>query len=143
FTSQRGPGERSNGDWGGIIICGKAPINPTGGDAQIEGGPRSRYGGTDPNDSSGVLRYVRIEFSGIPLSPNNETNTLTMGGVGNRTVIDHVQASYGGDDGFEWFGGTVNAKHLITQAMVDDCFDTDFGYSGKVQFVVNISDPAL
>lgn len=152
FTSQLDPGQRGNGDWGGILLCGRAPVNVNntlnggtfdGGEAQLEGGPRSKYGGPNPDDSSGVLRYVRIEFPGIALSPNNETNGLTMGGVGRKTVIDHIQVSYGGDDGYEWFGGTVNAKYLIGQASLDDCWDTDFGWSGMVQFGVSISDPNI
>jgi uncharacterized repeat protein (TIGR01451 family) len=152
FSSQMDPGQRSNGDWGGILLCGKAPINvnntlnggtAVGGEAQLEGGPRSKYGGNNPSDSSGVLRYVRIEFPGIALSPNNETNGLTLAGVGNRTVVDNIHVSYGGDDAFEWFGGTVNAKHLIGQATLDDCWDTDFGWSGMVQFGVSISDPNI
>ncbi|HEY6171601.1 MAG TPA: choice-of-anchor D domain-containing protein, partial [Candidatus Kapabacteria bacterium] len=152
FTSQLDPGNRQNGDWGGIIICGKAPINPNntlnggsfpGGEAQIEGGPRSKYGGSDPFDYSGVLSYVRIEFSGIALAPNNETNSLTMGGVGSYTQIDHVQCSYGGDDGFEWFGGTVNAKYLVGFKSLDDDWDTDFGWSGKAQFAVSLRDPNI
>lgn len=152
FTSQLDEGQRNNGDWGGILICGKAPINVNntlnggafdGGESQLEGGPRSKYGGPNADDSSGVLRYVRIEFPGIALSPNNETNGLTMGGVGRKTVIDHIQVSYGGDDGYEWFGGTVNAKYLIGQASLDDCWDTDFGWSGMVQFGVSISDPTI
>ncbi len=152
FTSQLDPGFRGNGDWGGILLCGKAPINVNntlnggafdGGEAQLEGGPRSKYGGPNPDDSSGVLRYVRIEFPGIALSPNNETNGLTMGGVGRKTVIDHIHVSYGGDDGYEWFGGTVNAKYLVGQASLDDCWDTDFGWSGMVQFGVSISDPNI
>jgi len=152
FTSQLDPGQRNNGDWGGILLCGKAPINPNntlnggsfiGGEAQLEGGPRSKYGGSNPDDSSGVLRYVRIEFPGIALAPNNETNGLTLGGVGRKTILDFIHVSYGGDDGFEWFGGTVNAKHLIGQASLDDCWDTDFGWSGMVQFGVSISDPNI
>lgn len=152
MTSQEPPGQRSNGDWGGLIICGRAPINVNntlnggqfvGGETQVEGGPRSKYGGNDPNDNSGVLRYVRIEFSGIALSPNNETNSLTMAGVGSGTIIDHVQASFGGDDAFEWFGGTVSAKHLVSIGALDDVFDTDFGWSGNVQFAVNLSDPNI
>jgi hypothetical protein len=152
MTSQLEPGQRTNGDWGGLILCGRAPINVNnsinggtfvGGETQIEGGPRSKYGGNIPDDSTGVLRYVRVEFSGIALSPNNETNGITFGGIGNRTVIDHCQVSYGGDDAYEWFGGTVNAKYLIAQAALDDDWDTDFGWSGKVQFGFSLRHPDI
>ncbi len=141
FTSALPPGQRAYGDWGGLIICGRAPINVAGGTSIIEGGVGSTYGGTDPNDDSGILRYVRIEFPGIAFQVNNEINGLTLGGVGNGTVIDYVQVSYSGDDGFEFFGGTVNAKHLISLRTLDDDFDTDFGYSGKVQYAVALRDP--
>jgi len=144
FTSNRPAGQRSPGDWGGIILCGRAPINVPGGEATIEGGcSEAIFGGNNPADNSGILRYVRIEFAGIPFQPNNELNSLTMGGVGTGTIIEHVQSSYGGDDAFEWFGGTVNGKYLVTFRTVDDMFDTDFGYSGKNQWVLGISDPAI
>jgi len=141
FTSALPAGQRSYGDWGGLIICGKAPINVPTGTAIIEGGVGSSYGGTDPNDNSGILRYIRLEFPGIAFQLNNEINGLTLGGVGSGTVIDYVQVSYSGDDGFEFFGGTVNAKHLISLRTLDDDFDTDFGYSGKVQYAVCLRDP--
>eukprot|EP01136_Pigoraptor_vietnamica_P013244 Opistho-1_new@54052 len=141
FTSNEPQGSRTYGDWGGVIICGKAPVNWTAGEAQVEGGPRSFYGGTDANDNSGTLSYVRIEFGGIAFSPNNEVNSLTLCGVGAATQIDHIMVSYGGDDGIEWFGGTVNAKYLVSHRMVDDDFDNDNGFSGKVQFFVSQKDP--
>lgn len=128
------------------MIAGKAPINTPGGEAFFEGGcdeTLGTYGGTDPNDNSGVLRYVRIEFAGIPFFPNNELNSLTMGGVGAGTVIEHVQTSFGLDDAFEWFGGNVNGKFLVVYKTLDDMFDTDFGYSGKNQFVLGVSEPAI
>jgi hypothetical protein len=140
FTSRAAPGQRSRGDWGGIVICGRARINVPAGEAPIEGGiadpnpGKGWYGGTDDDDSSGVLRYVRIEFAGIAVLPNNELNGLTMGGVGRRTVLDYIQVSHSNDDAFEWFGGSVNAKHLIAFGTLDDDFDCDFGFKGKVQF---------
>ncbi len=135
FTSEQDANERSRGDWGGIIMLGKAPINQATG--KLEGlSTDFFYGGTVADDNSGVLKYVRIEFAGITLSPDNETNGLTMAGVGSGTTIDYVQVSYGGDDAFEWFGGTVNAKHLVSLGTWDDDFDCDFGYTGKVQFAV-------
>ncbi len=142
FTSSQPKGNRAPGDWGGIIILGKAPNNQSA-PPRIEGGPEGTYGGTEPADNSGVLKYVRIEFAGVALQPNAEINGLTMGSVGSGTEIDYVQVSYGGDDAFEWFGGTVNAKHLIAFRTTDDMFDTDYGYSGKVQYVLGVSDPGL
>ncbi len=130
------------GDWGGIIILGKAPINVTGGTAAIEG-PGDTYGGTDPDDNSGVLSYVRIEYAGIAFSPNNEINGLTFGGVGRKTRVDHIQVSYANDDSYEWFGGNVNCKYLIAYRGLDDDFDTDFGFSGKLQFLLGVRDPEV
>lgn len=140
FTSNQEAGTRTYGDWGGVIICGKAPTNWTAGQAQVEGGPRSFYGGTDAHDNSGKLKYVRIEFGGVAFSPNNEVNSLTLCGVGDATEIDYVQCSYNGDDAFEWFGGTVNAKHLVALRTWDDDFDTDAGFQGKVQFGAVVRD---
>ncbi|NVO83456.1 T9SS type A sorting domain-containing protein [Hymenobacter terrestris] len=139
FTSNQPAGSRNRGDWGGIVLLGNAPVNQT--NPIIEGGINQNYGGTDAADNSGILRYVRIEFSGIALLPNNEINGLTMGGVGSGTIIDYVQVSNNGDDSFEWFGGTVNAKHLVSSGATDDDFDTDFGYSGKVQYGLIIRNP--
>ncbi len=130
------------GDWGGIIILGNAPINVAGGTASIEG-PGDSYGGTDPADNSGIMKYVRIEYPGIAFSLNNEINGLTFGGVGNKTVIEYIQVSYSGDDSYEWFGGTVNCKYLIAYRGWDDDFDSDFGYSGKLQFLVSVRDPDI
>ncbi|MFD2246319.1 T9SS C-terminal target domain-containing protein [Pontibacter ruber] len=140
FTSAQPAGSRAAGDWGGLIILGKAPVN-LGTAAKIEGGVDREFGGTDAADNSGVLKYVRIEFPGIAFQPDNEINGLTMGGVGSGTTLDYIQVSYCGDDSYEWFGGTVNAKHLIAYKTVDDMFDTDNGYSGKLQYLVGISDP--
>lgn len=137
------------GDWGGIIMLGNATANSSfngnAGVGEIEGGINNAagdglYGGTNDNDNSGVIKYVRIEYGGYPFQPDKELNSLTMGGVGNGTVIDYVQCSYGGDDAFEWFGGTVNAKHLIAYKGVDDEFDTDNGFRGTVQFAIAIRD---
>jgi len=145
FTSAQPKGQRAAGDWGGVIILGRAPINVPGGTAVIEGGlgDDGIYGGDNPDDSSGVFRYVRIEFPGIAYAPDNEINGLTLGGVGRKTLIEYVQVSYSGDDSFEWFGGNVNAKYLVAYKGLDDDFDTDFGYSGKVQFALAIRDPNI
>lgn len=141
FTSDQESGNRSFGDWGGVILCGKAPTNWTAGENTVEGGPRSKYGGTDPNDNSGKLSYVRIEFAGIPFSPNNEVNGLSLYAVGDGTQIDHIQVSYSGDDAIEWFGGTVNSKYIVSYATWDDDFDTDCGFTGKNQFIVVQREP--
>lgn len=141
FTSDKPVGERKPGDWAGIIICGKAPVNQVGGEAEIEGGTGAVYGGTDPNDNSGILRYVRIEFAGFEVSNGNEINGLTLGGVGRGTTIEYVQVSFGRDDSFEWFGGTVNAKYLVSYRGGDDDFDTDNGFSGNVQFGLILRGP--
>ncbi|MBN1145122.1 MAG: T9SS type A sorting domain-containing protein, partial [Bacteroidales bacterium] len=139
FTSNQDAGSRSYGDWGGIIVLGEALVNKT--DPTIEGGPTSTYGGTNDADSSGILKYVRIEFPGIAFQPDKEINGLTLGGVGSKTVIDYVQVSFCGDDSYEFFGGTVNAKHIIALRGWDDDFDTDYGYRGMVQFAVSLRDP--
>lgn len=152
FTSNQPVGTKNRGDWGGVILLGKAPTNQPGnaalglapGEGIIEGGfvaPDGVYGGTDPHDNSGSLKYVRIEYAGIAFQPNNEINGLTMGAVGDGTTIEHIQVSYSGDDSFEWFGGTVNCKWLIAFRGIDDDFDTDNGYSGKLQFLVGLRDP--
>ena len=132
FTSEEAAGNRKPGDWGGIILCGKAKNNQT--EMQIEGGPRTKHGGDDDADNSGILSYVRIEFAGYPFQTDQEINGLTLGSVGSGTQIDHVQISYSNDDSFEWFGGTVNCKYLVTFHGWDDDFDTDNGYSGAVQY---------
>ncbi len=141
FTSAQSAGNRKPGDWGGIILCGKAHNNQT--EMQIEGGPRTKHGGTDDSDNSGVLSYVRIEFAGYPFATDQEINGLTLGSVGSGTQIDHVQVSYSNDDSFEWFGGTVNCKYLVAYRGWDDDFDTDNGFSGKVQFGLAIRDPRI
>ncbi len=148
FTSDKPKGQRSYGDWGGLVLCGKAPTNKHDDGAGVgiaEGGIGSEYGGTDPNDNSGVLQYVRIEFPGIGLTatPNSEINGLTLYAVGAGTTIDHIQVSYSGDDSYEWFGGTVQMKYLVALRGWDDDWDTDNGFSGKVQFFVSLRDPAV
>lgn len=143
FTSAVPQGQRAPGDWAGIIILGNAPINngtgtpPT---TTIEGGTGGIYGGTNATDNSGTLKYVRIEYAGSLFSANNEINSLTMGGVGSGTTVDYVQCSYGLDDSFEWFGGTVNVNHLVSFATLDDDFDTDNGFSGIGQWMFAFRD---
>lgn len=143
FTSNEDIGNRAEGDWGGLVILGQALNNQPGGIANIEGivvSSDTEYGGTNDTDNSGSLKYVRVEFAGIPLEPNKEINGVTFGSVGSGTQVDYVQVSFSGDDSFEWFGGTVNCKHLIAYRGIDDDFDTDFGYRGNVQFALSIRD---
>ncbi len=141
FTSEQEAGSRRPGDWGGIILCGKAANNQT--EMQIEGGPRTKHGGSDDSDNSGELQYVRIEFAGYPFEKDKEINGLTMGSLGSGTTIDHVQVSYSNDDSFEWFGGTVSPKYLIAYKGWDDEFDTDNGFSGNVQYALSIRDSRI
>ena len=146
FTSNEAIGNRNEGDWGGLVLLGLAKNNQPGGVANIEGivpSTDTQFGGNFDNDNSGALNYVRIEFAGIPLEPNKELNGLTCGSVGSATAIDYVQVSHCGDDSFEFFGGTVNCKHLIAYRGLDDDFDTDYGYRGKIQFGLAIRDKDL
>ena len=150
FTSAS-PNPQS-GDWGGIVICGKAPVNTSFNGAantlQVEGGIDNANGdglagGTDAADNSGTLRFVRIEYGGYAYQPDKEINSLTMACVGNGTTIENVQVSYAKDDAYEWFGGSVNCKYLIAYKTLDDDFDTDNGFSGKIQFGLIIRDSLL
>lgn len=151
FTSNEAT--RNPADWGGVVILGNGIVNtacstcPTNPNSNfIEGFatqfPEISYGGNNNTESSGIMSYCRIEFAGVALSttPNSELNSLTMGGVGSGTQIDHIQCSFGGDDAFEWFGGAVDAKYLVSFRGLDDDFDTDFGHSGRVQFGLIVRD---
>jgi hypothetical protein len=140
FTSGRPEGQRSPGDWGGIVILGRAKTNRSS-EPTIEGGIGRPYGGTNDSDNSGVLRYVRIEYAGIAAMPNSEINALTLGGVGNGTILENIQTIYANDDAFEFFGGTVNGKNLYAFATADDDFDFDFGYTGMITNGVAKRDP--
>lgn len=148
FTSAS-KGVKKAGDWGGLILLGEAPTNlKDGAGAEVQGHVEGiarggEYGGKKPNDSSGVLSYVRIEYSGTEIAPNNEINGLTLGGVGRGTVIDHVQVRHTADDCFEFFGGTVDAKYLACQHPDDDAFDWDYGYTGRLQFLVAQLSPTV
>jgi hypothetical protein len=133
FTSPQPAGSREAGDWGGVILLGKARTNT--GDSVVEGLadlPENHYGGDDDEDDSGIMTYVRIEYGGYELSTDNEVNGLTLGGVGRGTTIHHIMVNNSLDDCFEWFGGTVDADHLICNVDGDDMFDTDTGYSGTI-----------
>lgn len=146
FTSSKAAGTRAVGDWGGIMILGRARHN-LGTNNLIEGlsaaNPRHYHGGLDDNDNSGSLKYVRIEYGGYVFAPNSEINGLTMGSVGRNTQIDYIQTSFINDDAFEFFGGAVSAKHLVAYRCLDDDFDTDNGWSGTVQFALSVKDPAI
>jgi hypothetical protein len=160
MTSSQPFGQRQRGDWGGLVLLGKAPINVAGnitsgicppagcnnaaGTFYIEGlvgNPDTLYGGSDPNHNCGVLKYVRVEYAGAILSPNNELNSFTWGGCGKGTVSEHLQASYGKDDSFEWFGGNNDAKWLVGGHGADDFVDYQLGYTGRIQFGLMYQSP--
>jgi hypothetical protein len=146
FTSSQAPGSRTRGSWGGVILLGRSYNNLPLGTGNIEGiapNPDTQYGGgTSPivNDNSGILKYVRIEFPGYVYQTDKEINGLTLGSVGSATTLDFIQVSFCNDDSFEWFGGTVNAKHLIAYRGLEDDFDTDNGFSGKIQFGLAVKE---
>jgi hypothetical protein len=133
FTSDQPAGQRARADWGGLIINGDAPINVPGGTAFGEG-DTGVYGGNNPDDSSGVLRYVRVEYAGIEFSPDNELNGIAFQGVGRGTVAEFLQVHFNKDDGIEFFGGTVDVKYAIVTGIGDDCFDWTEGWQGRGQF---------
>jgi len=125
-------------DWGGIILTGKAPINVTGGTALSEMGQGVSYGGTDANHSSGTLKYVRAEYTGKKSTSEKEHNGFTFEGVGDGTIVEHIAVYHGGDDGIEFFGGTVNVKYAVVYGAQDDSFDWTYGWKGKGQFWVAV-----
>lgn len=146
MTSSQPFGQRQRGDWGGLILLGDAPINDPGGELSIEGLPElpeTRYGGNDPNHDCGVLEYVRVEFAGALLRPNEETNSFTWGGCGKKTKSEYLQAHYGLDDSFEWFGGNNDAKYLVGTYGADDYVDVQIGYTGRVQHVFVMANDDL
>jgi len=140
FSSAKPAGTRKAGDWGGVVLLGKAPINVAGGTQKIEGFPasetRTGYGGTDAAHNCGTLKYVRSEFAGFQLAPDNELNSITLGGCGSATTVDYVQTLLGNDDGIEIFGGSVNVTHAVISQPDDDGLDTDFGWIGKAQWII-------
>jgi hypothetical protein len=139
----------TNGYWGGVLIMGKAPISVAEGKtAQIEGIPvtdsNGRYGGDDPEDDSGVIKYISIRHGGSNIGDGNEINGLTLGGVGSGTIIENVEVVANQDDGIEWFGGTVNVKNAVVVYAGDDGMDADQGWNGTCEnFVVIASDDHL
>jgi len=147
FTSSKDVGQRAPGDWGGIIIVGNGVINRSG-VINTEGpvGVAENYGGgTDNADDSGTLRYVRIEFAGYDLSGggNSELNSLSMYAVGSGTTLEFVESLAGLDDAFEWWGGAVDGRNLVSYESGDDHFDTSEGYVGRVQFAIGFQSTRL
>ncbi len=140
FTSDQLPGSRARGDWGGIVINGRAPINAcTDGTTPCEAegeGNTGTYGGDDWADDSGWMNYVVIEFGGTEVSPDNEVNGLGLQGVGSATELDYIQIHQTSDDCIEFWGGAVTAKHIVCTSPGDDGIDFDLGYQGKMQFAV-------
>ena len=147
FTSQRAPGSRRPGDWGGIVIIGNARINRSVASALTEGpgaAAQNYAGGTNDDDSSGSLKYVRIEFAGYDVTgTGQELNSLSMYAVGRGTRLQYVQVHAGLDDGFEWFGGTVDGQYLVSSEAGDDHFDWTEGYRGRNQFLVSFQSGRL
>ena len=135
FSSDQSVGERARADWGGLIINGRAPLNVPGGTSVGEG-DTGVYGGSDPDDDSGHLRYTRVEFAGTEFSPDNELNGIAFQGVGRETEVEYVQVSFNKDDGLEFFGGTVEVKHVICYGIADDSYDWTDGWQGKGQFMI-------
>jgi len=132
----------SKGLWGGLVLLGQSKLNSDGNEAHIEGipvsEPRGLYGGTLDDDNSGILRYVSIRHGGTNIGQGNEINGLTLGGVGSGTTIDHIEIISNLDDGIECFGGSVNLQYVVISYCGDDAFDADFGYNGKIQFMLAI-----
>ena len=133
MSSDAFEGSRARGQWGGLIINGSAPTNQG---LTFGEGDTGAFGGNNPTDSSGILRYVRIQYAGIELSPDNELNGISFQGVGSGTIVEHVQVHMNQDDGIEMFGGTVNLKYVLVTGARDDSFDWTDGWTGKGQFWV-------
>ena len=151
FTSPQAPGARNRADWGGLILNGNAPINNcSDGTAAVAGctaegeGSTGTYGGDDPTDDSGTLRYVRVEFGGYEITPENEVNGIAFQGVGSGTDVSYIQVHMNKDDGVEFYGGTVNADHIVITGAGDDSLDWTDGWTGSVShvLVVQASDLA-
>jgi hypothetical protein len=135
FTSEMPAGTRNRGDWGGVVLMGRAPNNIPGGTGVAEGGEADwTYGGTNANDDSGILQYVRIEYAGLEVTPDNELNGLSLYSVGRGTTLEHIQIHQGLDDGLEFFGGTADVRYLLVTGAADDSVDWDQGFTGRGQF---------
>ena len=153
LTSAQPFGQRKRGDWGGLVMLGKAPINVgantsgntnAAGTFYIEGlnaTDDALYGGADANHNCGSIAYVRVEYAGSILSPNNELNSFTFGACGKGTSAHHLQAIYGLDDSFEWFGGTMDAKYLVGGLGADDYVDFQLGWTGRLQYGLFYQSP--
>jgi len=145
FTGTLPPGQRTRGQWGGILFLGRAPNNK-GTDVLVEGiqgpGPDDGlYGGDDPEDNSGSFSYARVEYAGIAVSPGNELNSITFGSVGSATEVHHIIVVGAGDDSMEWFGGSVDVSYVGINNTLDDDMDMDAGFSGNVQYVYIVRNP--
>nr|BAL53704.1 lipoprotein [uncultured Gammaproteobacteria bacterium] len=140
-----GPSEKTPGEWGGLVLAGNAPVNGCNAGVplcqQFDEAMLTPYGGNNPHDDSGVLKYVQIRFAGIVVRPDQELNGLTLLGVGDGTTIDYVQVYRGADDGIEMFGGTVRVRHVIMQEGEDDGLDWGQGWTGAAQHVLVIEGP--
>jgi hypothetical protein len=147
FTSQRAPGSRKTGDWGGLVMIGNGIINRTG--TILTEGPVAEAenygGGTDNADSSGVLRYVRIEFAGYDVSggAGSELNGFSMYAIGSKTVLEYAEALSGLDDSFEFWGGAIDARYLVSYEAGDDHFDWSEGFQGRIQFAIGLQSTRL
>ena len=149
LTSEKPAGSRKPGDWGGLVIIGRGQINRAG-TVELEGtgSNAANYvvtydGGTNNADDSGILRYVRVEFAGYGVQPNQELNSFTFAAVGSGTQVDYLQALAGLDDHYEWFGGAVDTKHLVSYEAGDDHFDSSEGHVGRNQFLIGYQSTIL
>lgn len=144
FTSNKETVERKPGDWGGIIILGKAPINTLGGlhTLPFDLEPMlNHYGGQDPEDNSGILKYVRVEYAGRKLSSLKELNGISLAGVGRKTILNNIQVSYSNDDSFESYGGDLVMSNLISYRTTDDDFDFTQGVQCNISNSIAIRHP--
>lgn len=149
FTSDQAVGSRKPGDWGGLILVGRGIINRTG-TVELEGTgsstenyPVTYNGGTNNADNSGTLRYVRVEFAGFGVAANQELNAFTFAAIGSGTTLEYLEALAGLDDSFEWFGGAVDGKYLISYESGDDHFDAAEGYIGRNQYLIGYQSVVL
>ena len=141
MTCDADVGQRESGCWGGLIVLGNAPVTRTDGRAEgVIPATRAAYGGDDPMDSSGVLRYTRVEFAGVDFNSETQHNAFGFHGVGAGTVIDHIQSHEGGDDGIEFFGGTANCTYCVSSGSKDGSLNWAFGWQGTAQFVFVLQD---
>ncbi len=142
FTSSKPEGERKAQDWGGIVLIGRSLHQEAGTLPQTEGTNKQTYGeGNDPNDNSGKLKYVRIEFAGAEVAPGDELNNLSLYTVGKGTTIEFIQVHMGFDDGVEIWGGRVEPKYILATGIADDDIDVDEGYFGEIKYVLGYKYP--